>query len=360
MPSDTIARDLRDEAAANFTSAFPEVDPLRGTPAGRQAEMSEEIRACLDLAIDIDRRLSEVGVPPCSVLNMNPFTLRPDGTVFENGFEIEGAPFPKDFEEALANEKNRVFRFPSEIGLLEGVYKRAIPYRRTILRRYRFSIADRGGAMFIPREHVPSALARECEQQLYAFGGVVSYVGDVAPQDPRAATWKHFDNLNEKRTHEAVMERLKSAFTRMVSNMESLVRIANTSYRAPNRIGFNDVNEAHRRAAMYLHQIGKLAQKPDWIEISRDEASIADPCPVCKKEGAVGAVLCANCGYVWDPAQAYLLGMIEAENNSLRRLKPQVLDELGLDPELSMVDEKGNRKKHASKKGKKQATPDSE
>lgn len=357
MPADTIDRSIQQNTPDKFTSAFPEIDPLRGTPAGRPSGMSEEVRMCLEMALDIDRRLSEVGVPPACVVNMNPFVLKPDGTVFESGFEIAGAPFPIDYEKEAA-EGNKLSRFRTDLGLLKSVYKRPIPYRRTIIGRYSFSIADHGDARFIPREHVPSALARECEQQLYGFGGVVSYVGDFPADDPRATTWKTFEDLRAPRTHEALQERLHQAFDRMVANMEGLVRQANIAFRSPNRAGFNDVNHAHRRAALYLFQIGKLATKPEWIEISRAEADIADPCPVCKTEGKIGAVLCSNCGYVWDPAQAYVLGMIDPENNSLRRLTPQALEGLGLDPEMSMLDESGKRKKHSAKKGKKAAEAD--
>lgn len=327
----------------HFAEVFPDMpDPRPLAPGQRRQDQSEEIRQCQDIYIDINRRLKYMGVTPITVINFNPFPLKPDGMIF-GGLEIPGVP----------SDENRIEEeFKPSPNLSLELTDKGTPYIRFTFRRVMFSIADRGGAMFIPREHVPIQLAAEINRQFYDIGGCFAYYGDVPVHDERAVLREDETNLDDEPTHAVVLARFKEAQSKMIKFMLHQVQVGNNEYNKPNRSGMNNIGVGERRAATYLYNRKRLASLPVWIvkESDPDQAPLSKTCPACRGNCNTDALMCTNCRiYIFDVYEAYKAGLVQDDDvANLRRLSPAQLEEFGLDPEISIERKKQNRGKKPS------------
>jgi hypothetical protein len=67
-----------------------------------------------------------------------------------------------------------------------------------------------------------------------------------------------------------------------------------------------NVNDTHRDLARLAVEEGLIAELPRWVM----QANLAtnkqpDPCPSCASIPKAGAILCTNCGHIYDVIAAY-------------------------------------------------------
>jgi hypothetical protein len=93
-----------------------------------------------------------------------------------------------------------------------------------------------------------------------------------------------------------------------------------------------NINEIHRALVNLLLNEGEISpdDRPVWLERTRAEANLGVACQRCKADTKQDAYMCAACGFILDPRQAYELGEISEEDPALRRLSRKELDELNL------------------------------
>jgi uncharacterized Zn finger protein (UPF0148 family) len=265
------------EFASDGATGLPPIGRRRG-------QLSEEAKTRLDLMLNIERRLRMQTIRPATVINMLPFPLK------------IASPLYDDLVPPACPEGN--------------------VYESYTIRRWKFDWADQGNEKYLPVELVPIVLAREFESYFYKYGGVVVYEGNHDPlSDP------------------ALVEKLKDAKARMVDYFRELFAEAEREYLLPNKQGIGNIGETHRKAAAYLLRERYIQEKPAWLELTRAEKDIAEPCPRCKAEPKKGAYMCPGCGYLLDPKQAYLNMEIDAANVALARLSRAELEELGVSRE---------------------------
>lgn len=189
----------------------------------------------------------------------------------------------------------------------------------------------------------PIALANEFETQANGqqTGGVVVYAGDHDPEkDPK------------------LQEKIAAAKNRLREYATKLFQEAQEESRRQGGPRKNFIGSQHIEAAAWLYHRGLIDKKPEWLSLTRDEAALEEPCPVCKfDQNKKGALRCGNagCGYVFDPYNAFLLGIIGPDDSkdklALSRLSREQLDELGLHEIKSL----GERVKPKHKKAEKKA-----
>jgi hypothetical protein len=128
-------------------------------------------------------------------------------------------------------------------------------------------------------------------------------------------------------------------------------RDADSEWNSPNRVGARNINEIHRALVNLLLNEGEISpdDRPVWLERTRAEANLGVACQRCKADTKQDAYMCAACGFILDPRQAYELGEISEEDPALRRLSRKELDELNLS---EFVEENLEERKARVAKGK--------
>jgi hypothetical protein len=288
---DAAEKAIADEQRRNFATAFSNVAPdpsalTPDNPLGRRRGVDEMTIRRMEKLISLEHRLQVTGVQPATILNMNPYPLRVNGVLLD---DIIVPPCPK-----------------------------GRPYSMLVIRQHRISWRDEQDDNWTPVESVPIILAREFESTYYGQGGVVIFQGD--------GERTHF--LND----ETIQQRIKDAKVRLIAWAWKQKRDADSEWNSPNRVGARNINEIHRALVNLLLNEGEISpdDRPVWLERTRAEANLGVACQRCKADTKQDAYMCAACGFILDPRQAYELGEISEEDPALRRLSRKELDELNL------------------------------
>jgi hypothetical protein len=287
--SQSLGIDPKNPRTAPVVRPVQFADGTAGVGLIDRPSQSEEGKTRWTHRENIKRRLKLQNIRPATVINMNPWPIRVNGVHFSSILP-SACPDDKDFSV-------HVIRHNPEDPVIDW--------------------ADTGDAKYMPSELVPIVLAKEFEQGQYLTeGGVVAYEGDHDPlRDPE------------------VVGRMKEARDRMERYMIELYTEAQGLYMQANKVGIGNIGVKHRKAGAYLFRRRLISEKPAWLEITRAESDIAEPCPRCKAEPKKGAYGCPECGYIFDPEQAYLKMEIAATDISLARLPRKKLEELGITEE---------------------------
>jgi hypothetical protein len=307
---DAAEKAIADEQRRSFSTAFSNVAPdpsalTTDNPLGRRRGVDEMTIRRMEKLLSLEHRLKVTGVQPATILNMNPYPLRVNGVLLD---DIVVPPCPK-----------------------------GRPYSLHVIREHRISWRDEQDDNWTPVESVPIILAREFESTYYSQGGVVIFQGD----GERA-------NFLEDPT---IKQRLNEAKVRLIAHAWKQKRDADGEWNSPNRIGARNINEIHRALVNLLLNEGEISpdDRPVWLERTRAEANLGAACQRCKADTKQDAMMCAACGFILDPRQAYELGEIDEENPALMRLSRKVLDEMSLS---EFVTENLEEKKARMSKGK--------
>jgi hypothetical protein len=158
-------------------------------------------------------------------------------------------------------------------------------------------------------------------------------------------------NARTSSNDETIKQRINDAKVRLIAWAWKQKRDADSEWNSPNRIGARNINEIHRALVNLLLNEGEISpdDRPVWLERTRAEANLGAACQRCKADTKQDAMMCAACGFILDPRQAYELGEIDEENPALMRLSRKVLDEMNLS---EFVTENLEEKKARMSKGK--------
>jgi uncharacterized Zn finger protein (UPF0148 family) len=226
---------------------------------------------------------------PVTILNLNPFPLRINGGVY----------------------------FPDEVpGCPPGK-----PFSVHVIRETRWGHKDLGCdaqnvMQMEPVPAIPLVLAaeyiREFVQQDGGFGGVLCYVGDHDPSTiKKGATIRvpevaysdrgeFYVGVRERDFHELL------GAVRKKRNASILQRLQSANAWYENDSQRMNVNDTHRDLARLAIAEGLIADLPRWVMQANTLAEKQpDPCPSCVVFPKAGAILCVNCGHIFDVVAAY-------------------------------------------------------
>jgi hypothetical protein len=323
--------EVQKPSPSQFTHDYPDVRPDLALQ-GKQVDPSPETQRYQKLISELHSQMNLQGYAAASVINMNPFPLEVNGVLFDD-IVVPACP-------------------PEQ------------PFIRARIGHYKTFTADMGDAVLVPKAAVPVQLAYEFEREFQWGGGVFFYPGDIEPFDKNGNlvnTKVDRSNLAGLRGEKpvSIAELYKRAEDLLIKTCWKRVHYATAEFTRPNGMR-NAVNELHRNAVKVLIARNRMlpTDKPAWAEIQRGEALAVEKCKVCRKDVEQGAVLCSNCGYVFDVEAAFEGGMIGMDNPQLRRLGAKKLLELdfseeqvsALVPGFTPKAKKGDDKKADDKK----------
>ena len=226
---------------------------------------------------------------PVTLLNLNPFVLKINGGVY----------------------------FPDEV----PACKPGKPYAAYVIRETRWGHKDNGCDLqnVMQMEPVPAfplTLAaeyiREFIHQDGGFGGVLCYVGD---QDPatikKGASVRVPEVAYNDRGEFRILQR-DADFHELLENVRQkrnssiLHRLQNANNWYENDTQRMNVNDLHRDLARLAVAEGLIPELPKWVmQASMLNHKQPDPCPSCASIPKHAAILCVNCGHIFDVVQAY-------------------------------------------------------
>jgi hypothetical protein len=239
---------------------------------------------------DIQRMIKQADADqPVTLLNLNPFPLKINGGVF----------------------------FPEEIAACPP----GRPYTIHVLKETRWGHKDLGCdaqnmMQMEPVPAIPLVLAaeyiREYVQQDGGFGGVLCYLGDHPPLSmKKGATIRvpevgysdrgeFFVDVHVRDFHETLTAIRTKRNTSILQRLQS----ANAWYE--NDSQRMNVNDVHRDLARLAFAEGLIPELPRWVMVANTlQQKQPDPCPSCAVIPKSGAILCVNCGHIFDVIQAY-------------------------------------------------------
>lgn len=313
-----------------FSSEFPGVVPAGAVPLddnGRamgspqvRDNISESHLKYLVRVQGMEYRLRMQGVPPATILNLNPYQLKVNSTLMGD--------------------------------IVVPACKQGEPYSITVIRDHRVSREEgvEGDANPIP--WVPIILAREFAETYHNNGGVVIYQGNGMVEAPE-------DTMKKD---PALKRNFEDCKLRQIVWMREKFREANNEFNTPNRSGARNINEIHRACAALLHDRGLIAEMPAWMDKIPGQHGLGTQCPQCKSIPQSGAEICPNCAFVLDPQAAFERGTIPVEDISLTRLDRKVLVKMGISELIDeTVSERNDRlRKKAAELRKDKAKADAE
>lgn len=226
---------------------------------------------------------------PVTILNLNPFPLKINGGVF----------------------------FPDEV----PACRPGEPYAIHVIKQTRWGHRDLGCdaqnmMQMEPVPAIPLVLAaeyiREFVQQEGGFGGVLCYVGSHHPEAlkkgakirvPEVAyndLGEFYVEVRERDFHELL------ASVRQKRNESLLRRLQSANSWHENDSQRMNVNDSHRdMARLALHE-GLIPELPRWVlQSSSLTEKQPELCPSCASQPKTGAILCVNCGHIFDVIAAY-------------------------------------------------------
>jgi hypothetical protein len=244
---------------------------------------------------------------PVTILNLNPFPLKINGGIY----------------------------FPDEV----PACPLGQPYAVYLIRETRWGHKDLGCdaqnvMQMEPVPAIPLVLAaeyiREYVQQDGGFGGVLCYVGDQAPNTIKKGAMirvpevaysdrgEFYVEVRERDFHETLNSIRKKRNASILQRLQS----ANTWYENdPQRM---NVNDTHRDLARLALDEGLIPELPRWVMHANPATDKQpDPCPSCAVTPKAGAILCVNCGHIFDVVQAYKNGRIAYGSVEMDRLSTE-------------------------------------
>jgi hypothetical protein len=226
---------------------------------------------------------------PVTILNFNPFPLRINGGVF----------------------------FPDEV----PAKKLEEPYAVYLIRHTRWGHKDLGSdaqnvMLMEPVPAIPLVQAaeyiREYMQQEGGFGGVLCFVGDKDPKSFKRGDKVRVPEVAFSESGELYVDIKERDFHEMLDKVKqrrnaSLMRHLQfaSSWHENDALRTN-VNDRHRDMARLALAEGMIQELPRWV-LQENPLNVKqpDPCPVCAAIPKASAILCTNCGHIYDVVAAY-------------------------------------------------------
>lgn len=268
------SRETSERAELQEASGFAPEQPQRGRPFSPQY---------FNTVMAMRNRHRATGVKPATVLNFLPIDLVVNGTMYSN-VRVPACPRGQLFTTYTFWDAAIV---PMPLG--EGITQ--------------------------PWDYMPIQLANEFVRANLERGGVVVLEGTPDTIDMES---------------EAVQVAVHDATEAMYAYMTRLVEEAEGFWNSTNHQFANSIVEKHRLASMVLMDARRLTQAPAWLPVTRKEADVMEPCPICRNEPKKGALRCNSCSYVLLPAKAFMAGDIDEFDKSLERLTRAEVEELGV------------------------------
>lgn len=233
----------------------------------------------------LEVRNHKMGVEPATILNMNPFPIVVHSPLFD-GLIVPACPLDK-------------------------------PYTMLVIRSVRYQPKDTEGQL-TPVDFQPYMLASEFETQTQEYGGVVVFRGDGA-------------NIADLLKDKLVSGLWAEAKKKHIDYAKRKKQEADSEWNTPSRSGARNITDINRNLTRILIREKLLVATPEWMDVTRDEAQIADACPHCLAEPKKGAHVCPNCGSILDAKKAWKERYItDPLNESLRKLSRADLEELNI------------------------------
>lgn len=151
------------------------------------------------------------------------------------------------------------------------------PYTKYVIDKYRISMRDLGDAKFIPEPVLPVQIAEDVALAFKDFGGVFWYrgVGDPDPEAMQVA-------------YESQLEFYTREYEKGLDFWHRTKQI-------------KLITDHMRNAAKELYRIGRIAQLPEWMTVTRSEAD-RKMCDNCGNDIKKSAKTCSYCNFVIDVA----------------------------------------------------------
>lgn len=285
---------------------------------GRRRGMDEKQREKMQKLQTLMTRLAITGVRTAYVINMNPYSLKVNGVLLDDTI-VPACPLGQDH-------------------IIFPIAKPMIAWRD-----------DKDGDE-TPVEFLPVMLVRDFEHLYYKKGGVVVFEASGNPKRPVPPEQEIAENPD-------LQEKIAAARSRMFNFASERYMAMETALRVPGSSAQRDVNDTDRALAALLLHNRLIPEAPKWFAPTKQEQDLVDPCARCKAEPKKGATMCAACGYILDPAQAFKLGDLDVTNEvdkrALMRLSRKQLDELNISQFIEEnLEERDERLAKEAKKGK--------
>src|SRR6202789_1732096 len=241
---------------------------------------------------------------PVTILNLNPFPLKINGGVF----------------------------FPEEIAACPA----GKPYTIHVIREPRWGHKDLGCdaqnmMQMEPVPAIPLVLAaeyiREYVQQDGGFGGVLCYVGTEDPETIKKGAQVRVPEVAFDDRGELYVNVVYKDFHEMLARIRAkrndtlLRRLQSANSWYENDSQRMNVNDTHRDMARLALDEKLIPELPRWVmQANTLMEKHPEPCPSCASLPKAGAILCVNCGHIFDVVQAYKNSRIGYGDVAMERL----------------------------------------
>lgn len=168
---------------------------------------------------------------------------------------------------------------------------------------------------------------REYSQHSDGSGGVICYLGEedpatfdkktiiTVPEIAFNAQGTMYIELKQRNFFEA-LELVKSR--RNAKIMKRMQDANNWHEVEAHRINIDDTYRDDARLAL---QEGLIAELPSWcLHANTSMHKTVDPCPACQKIPLAGAILCVNCGQIFNVLEAFRNGRVAYTGVEMERL----------------------------------------
>lgn len=227
---------------------------------------------------------------PVTLLNLNCFPLKINGGVY----------FPEEIEACPVGK----------------------PYTKYVISETRWGHKDLGCDMqnmmqMEPVPAIPLVLAseyiREYVQRDGGFGGVLCYAGDVDPATIKKGEMVRVPEVAYDERGELYIIEVERDFHRTLGmvrqrrNTTLIQRLQSANSWYENDHQRNFVNDTHRDMARLAHSEGIIPYLPRWVMIENTLMDKQpDACPSCVVVPKAGAILCTNCGHIFEVVKAFM------------------------------------------------------
>lgn len=268
------------ELGKELAEVFPEIDP-RGI---RKGQVSDAVVKRMNKVLSLENTLSRMGVPPCTIVNLNPYELHIDAPHLDH-IRVPACP-------------------PGR------------PYSVYVVRKHSVAWNDEGEDNWSPLPILPAQIGDEFARHYFKNGGVFAYDGDGSKVPPAS--------------NEALKEKITEAKQRQYAYAEAKVAEANAMWNTTNHEQAKAITpEIHCALAKVLHD-ERGDELPAWVNRKPGEYGLGTKCRNCSAIPPTAAVICPNCGDVLDPEKAYMENRIGENHFALARLSREKLESLGI------------------------------
>jgi hypothetical protein len=240
---------------------------------------------------DIQRQIKQMEADkPVTILNLNCFPLEINGGVYFSGEVIPACPPDK-------------------------------PYTVHVIEQTRWGHKDLGcdAQNMMQMEPVPAIplvraaeYIREYVQQDGGFGGVLCYVGTEDPATIKKGAQVRVPEVAFDDRGELYVNVVYKDFHEMLARIRAkrndtlLRRLQSANSWYENDSQRMNVNDTHRDMARLALSEGLIPELPRWVmQAHQSHEKQADPCPSCQTIPKIGAILCVNCGQIFQILEAF-------------------------------------------------------